>query len=154
MHSYFPPSLPPSCSYFWVNSMSGTGLHACLPFPSLIWIHSYSPSVSKLRDTGKCDRNPEFLQERDPGVTLSFLSCVIEEFLVTTWLFYTKKKAYSITKHLSNSPAISTWPCKPFSPIIHFSFQKLSDFTAKSWSPVSKEKKKTLCSSPTSLLGT
>lgn len=123
--------------------MSGAQLHACLPFPSLIWVLSYSLSVSKLRNTGKCNRNPEFLQERDQGVTLSFLSCVIKEFLVTTWLFCTKKKkAYSITKCLSNSPAISILPCKPLSPIIHFSLQKLSDFTAKSWSPVSKEKKK------------
>lgn len=62
-------------------------------------------------------------QERDWGVTLSsFLSFVIKEFLVTTWLFYTKN-AYSITQLLSNSSAISTLPCRLLLPVLLFPFR-------------------------------
>lgn len=64
----------------WVNSMSGTGPHACLPFPSLIWVRSYSPSVSRLRHIGKCDRNPEFPGERSRGDSLLSQLCN-QEFL-------------------------------------------------------------------------
>lgn len=109
--------------------MSGTELHLCLPFPSLIWVLSYSPSVSRLRDIGKCDRNLEFPGEgtRCDSVLSQLCNQGIPSHNMT--ILY-KKKAYGMTK-LSNSSAISMLPCELLLPTILFVLSESLRFYCK-----------------------
>lgn len=123
--------------------MPGAGLHTCLPLPS--WFEffltpplypGWETQVNVIgiwnfqeRDRVKERCNSLFSQLCNQGILSHNMTILLK-----------KKNACSITKLLSNSSAISKLLCKLHLPIIPFLFRN-SDFFAKPWSAVPKEKK-------------